>query len=221
MMSNREFDGKSFVARLFRMKGHDPAKNEDVAVIMQLQWKAWNGLMEKHRIAMDTDRAEKLLVEFGPIKTYGPAELIEAFGSFLSGQPKELISAGPDWEAEGQRAQNERCQYCDGCGLISDVPCESPNGRYEGTRNYSFRCTCFAGFRFPNVAEATPEMLDFAIVRRGKEIDRARNWARERGIDDDTLPQFRIQWRRWLNKQMGKIGQPVGSNAGRNERNHP
>lgn len=196
------FDPKDYLERIFRLKGHAPESNPDIIEIMRIQWPSWKSLFERHRLPVDSGRAETLLTDFGPVQTYGPASIIEAFSDYLDAKPKTFVG-GPDWAEIGRTAPSGRCPYCDGRGIVSDIPVQSATGRYQGVRHYSFRCCCFAAIAYGGTPEATPQMLEYAQKRHGREADKRKEWLKANGFDFQTESQFRADFRRWLEKQKG------------------
>lgn len=205
-MNDIEMD--AMIRRIYKSKGFDPETDDDTAEIMLMQLSAWHGIFNRHRIMISTERMNEVFQGFAGVKVYRKADVFPEFREFMEKQPKQFATE-PDWESEARRVQYEPCPYCENRGVISDVPVRSPSGKFEGVRTYSFRCKCFASAKFAGVPVAEDWMYEFAINRNRENMERLRQWGQRNGITARSEDEFRVQFRRWLNEQKGKMFKSV------------
>jgi len=180
MSTENDFDAMSYAARIMRSKGYDPEDSDEAADIFDLQWKAWQELFAKHRIGDDLSRAEQLLTGFMQRELKGGVtRVLEAFAAHLDAQPRQ--GGSPDWSKAGREWRE--CAYCDGRGVISNIPCMVERRGESLFRKYSFACVCDNGRRFAGMKVAEDWMIQYAADRATRWIDVHRAKLERFGID--------------------------------------
>ena len=208
MSIENDFDANGYAQRVMKAKGFDPEENEEIADIFELQWPAWQDLFNRHRIGDDLSRAEQLLTTFIQRETFGgPTKVIEAFAKHLDAQPKQ--GGSPDWSKAGREWRE--CAYCDGRGVVSNIPVRVERRGEVLERNYSFACTCDNGRRFAGMKVAEDWMIRLAADRKLAEINAHKAKLKRYGIDPHADQatrnrQFR-QAIQSMKSQVGKNGQ--------------
>lgn len=188
-----------FCAAVMRAKGYDPTHNIDVGDIFMLQRDSWLDVYEKYRLGESEHRRRDVLSGWSSRAFIGNAgRVLEAFTAYLSGRSAQ-DKPGPDWSRRGE----SRCGYCEGRGIVSNIPVASADGRFDGIRLYSFACVCDRGRMFGGMKTAEEWMLLVAVKRAGMEAERLRQWRRDNDCDADTLGDFLKRFRVWLAKQGG------------------
>ena len=189
-MNDDYFDAKAYAIRVIKAKGYDPAKAADVADVFALQWPFWKELIQKHRLGDDEKRAEHLLTSFAT-KTVigGVAKILETFAAHLDAQPKQ--GGSPDWTQAGR--EWAECCFCDGRGVVSEIPCRIVRRGEVIERAYSFACVCDGGKRFAGMKIAEDWMLNFARDRKQAEIASVPTTLERYGIDPNADPQTRAR----------------------------
>lgn len=196
-----EYDILEFCADVMRTKGYDPTQNLDVGDIFMRQRDSWLDTFVKSRLGESQEARERVLREFAAREFVGgPGRVLEAFKAYLSANAHKF-SAGPDW----QRAARERseCPYCENRGIVSNIPVASANGAFRGVREYSFACICDNSVRFAGARKAEEWMLQYAVIRKGKEAERLRQWRRDNDLDAETFSEFAPKFREWMKRQGG------------------
>jgi hypothetical protein len=202
-----EFDAMAFGVSILKSKGYDTTVNNDAADIFMLQKESWVSLYEKYRLA-DENFAAEVLRDFAMRPFVGGAgRVLEAFATFLSARSHKV--PGPDWSETAQQAATEACGYCEGRGVISSVPVMSPRGAFDGVREYSFRCNCFASQKFASLSPAQDWMYKFAVSRNKERYERLRQWGQRNGIEIENEGDFKVSYRQWLSRQKGGVFQKV------------
>lgn len=183
MSIENDFDPMIYAQRIMQSKGYDPAVNDELADIFELQWPFWQDLFNRHRLGDDLSRAEQILTRFAQRETFGGAtKVLEAFTKHLEAQPKQ--GGSPDWSAAGKEWRE--CAYCDGRGVISDIPVKVERRGEVLDRVYSFACICDRGRFFAGMKVAEDWMVRFAADRKQAEIAGHREKLAEFGIDPDA-----------------------------------
>lgn len=183
MSTENDFDAMSYAARIMRSKGYDPEDSDEAADIFDLQWKAWQELFAKHRIGDDLSRAEQLLTGFMQRELKGGVtRVLEAFAAHLDAQPRQ--GGSPDWSKAGREWRE--CAYCDGRGVISDIPVKVERRGEVVDRNYSFACVCDNGRRFAGMRVADDWMVRYAADRKIAEINGHEATLKRFGIDPNA-----------------------------------
>ena len=183
MSTENDFDAMTYAARIMRSKGYDPEDSDEAADIFDLQWKAWQELFAKHRIGDDLSRAEQLLTGFMQRELKGGVtRVLEAFAAHLDAQPRQ--GGSPDWSKAGREWRE--CAYCDGRGVISNIPCMVERRGESLFRKYSFACVCDNGRRFAGMKVAEDWMVQYAADRATRWINVHRAKLERFGIDPDA-----------------------------------
>lgn len=112
----------------------------------------------------------------------GATRVLEAFAAHLDAQPRQ--GGSPDWSAAGKEWRE--CAYCDGRGVISDIPVKVERRGEVLDRVYSFACICDRGRFFAGMKVAEDWMVRFAADRKQSEIAGHRDKLAEYGIDPDA-----------------------------------
>lgn len=204
MSTENDFDAMAYAARIMRSKGYDPEDSDEAADIFDLQWKAWQELFAKHRIGDDLSRAEQLLTGFMQRELKGGAtRVLEAFAAHLDVQPRQ--GGSPDWSKAGREWRE--CAYCDGRGVISDIPVKVERRGEVVDRNYSFACVCDNGRRVAGVRVAEDWMVRYAADRKIAEIDGHEATLKRFGIDPKADGATRAkQFRRAIQAMRQQVG---------------
>lgn len=206
-MSENDFDEMSYAARVMRCKGYDPAEDEEVTDIFELQWPGWRELIAKHRIGQDPSRAEQLLTGFMQRELKGGAtRVLETFAAHLDAQPRQ--GGSPDWSKAGREWRE--CAYCDGRGVVSEIPVKIERRGETIDRTYSFACVCDNGRRFAGVKVAEDWMIRLAADRKSAQIARHQTALARYGIDPNADPQTRA---RQFRAAILRMRQQVGTGA--------
>lgn len=196
-----EYDILEFCADVMRTKGYDPTGNVDVGDIFLLQKEGWIREFKKYRLDESPERRRDVLSGFAARQVIGGAgKILEAFTAYLASRASQ-DSPGPDW----QRAARDRseCPYCENRGIVSNIPVASANGAFQGVREYSFACVCDNAIRFAGARKAEEWMLQYAVIRKGKEAERLRQWRRDNDLDAETFSEFAPKFREWMKRQGG------------------
>lgn len=188
-MTSEPFDPKNFALRIMRAKGYMLKRlpdgtfidtDADVNAVFQLQFPSWKALFEKHRVGADKEKAEHLLTSFGHREVIGGAgKVLETFAAHLDAQPKQ--GGSPDW-SQASREWAE-CGWCDGRGIVSDIPVLVDRRGEVVERIYSFACRCDRGRFFAAMKVAEDWMIAYAADRKTAEIARHESVLRRFGID--------------------------------------
>lgn len=216
-MTGEPFDAKNYAVRVMRTRGYMLKRmsdgtfvdtDPDVMAVFGLQFPSWKALFEKHRIDADPERAEHLLTSFGHREVIGGAsKVLETFAAHLDAQPRQ--GGSPDWSKAGR--EWTECAYCDGRGVVSEVPCLVIRHGDEVERKFSFACVCDAGRRFAGMKVAEDWMIRFAADRKSREIATHKEKLIRFGVDPDADPKTRAtQFRRafaTMRSQVGRDGQ--------------
>jgi hypothetical protein len=199
MSIENDFDPMGYSERVMRSKGFDPESNDEYADIFELQRPAWQDLINRHRIGDDLSRSEQLLTTFMQRETFGGAtKVIEAFAKHLDAQPKQTGS--PDWSKAAQETQV--CGWCDGRGVVSDIPVRVERRREVVERNYSFACKCDRGRFFAGMRIAEDWMIQYATDRKTRETAGHKEKLKRYDIDPDASPEKRAEQFRAFIKKM-------------------
>lgn len=217
MSNENDFQGKSYVARIMKAKGFDPDANDEYDDIFKLQWPAWQDLLNRHRIGDDLSKAEQLLTTFIQRETFGGAtKVIESFAKHLDAQPKQTGS--PDWTRA--LGEPQECGWCDGRGVISDIPVRVERRGQVVDRKYSFACKCDRGRFFGGMRIAEDWMVQYAADRKQAEVDAHREKLKRYGIDPEASPQKRAEQFRAFIKEM-KEQEAARKSGGKREAKSP
>lgn len=214
MISQNDFDAMSYAARAMKAKGYDIEANDEYADIFELQWPGWRELLAKHRIGEDQQKAEQILTGFMQREVIGGAtRILEAFAKYIDAQPKQ--GGSPDWIAASREMAD--CAYCDGRGVVSNIPVHVVRRGETVTREYSFACVCDRGRRFAGMKIAEDWMIHIAIDRKKAEIAKVPTNLAKLGIDPDAdLETQRRQFRqgvRRMREQVASGSKPVAAVA--------
>lgn len=204
MSIENDFDANGYAQRVMKAKGFDTEASDEAMDIFELQWPAWQDLINRHRIGDDLSRSEQLLTTFMQRETFGGAtKVIEAFAKHLDAQPKQ--GGSPDWTKAGREWRE--CAYCDGRGVVSDIPCTVERKGDILERKYSFACVCERGTFFGGMLKAPDFALRYAADRKQAEIAGHRDKLRQWGIDPDASPQKRAeQFHRAIRSMKEQVG---------------
>lgn len=204
MIDQNDFDAKSYTARILKAKGFDIEASDENADIFALQWPGWRELIARHRIGDDLSKAEQLLTTFIPKEVHGGiTKVIEAFTKHLEAQPKQ--GGSPDWSKAGR--EWSECAYCDGRGVVSDIPGKVIRRGEEVDRVYSFACVCDRGRFFAGMKVAEDWMLRFAADRKLAEIQAHEETLARFGIDPRADAQTRAkQYRAAILRMKQQVG---------------
>lgn len=190
MSIENDFDAMNYAARVMRAKGYDPAEDEDAADVFELQWPGWQDLINRNRIGDDPSKAEQLLTTFMHRELKGGCtRVLEAFAAHLAAQPRQ--GGSPDWSRAGR--EWSECGYCDGRGVVSEIPCRVERRGEVVVRNYSFSCVCDRGRFFGGMKPAESWMLNHAADRKRAEIAGHEAKLRRYGIDPKASATTRAQ----------------------------
>ena len=205
MSTENDFDAMTYAARIMRSKGYDPAEDEDAADVFELQWPGWQELFARHRVGDDLSRAEQLLTGFMQRELKGGAtRILESFATYLESRPKQ--GGSPDWSQAGREWRE--CAYCDGRGVISDIPVRVERRGEVVDRNYSFACVCDNGRRFAGMRVADDWMVRYAADRKIAEINGHEATLKRFGIDPKADASTRAkQFRRAIQSMRQQVGQ--------------
>lgn len=207
MSIENDFDAKNYVKRIMKSKGFDPEANDEYADIFALQWPYWQDLVNRYRLGEDLSRSEQILTRFAQRETFGGAtKVLEAFGKHLDAQPKQTGS--PDWTKAGKEWRE--CAYCDGRGVVSDIPCTVERKGDILERKYSFACVCERGAFFGGMLKAPDFAMRYAADRKTAEIAGHRDKLKRWGIDPDASPQKRAEQ---FHRAIRSMKEQVGSGA--------
>lgn len=209
MSIENDFDKKSYALRIMKSKGFDTETSDEVADIFGLQWPAWQDLLNRHRIGDDLSKAEQLLTTFIQRETFGGAtKVIEAFAKHLDAQPKQTGS--PDWTAVGY--DMSKCGYCEGRGVVSNIPCRiNRNGEIQD-RIFSFACVCDRGRYFGGIKTAPDFALRYAADRGIREAMAHWDVLDRYGIDPNASSQHRAeQFHRAIRSMKEQVGNRTAS----------
>lgn len=213
-MSDEPFSYKRFAIRVMQSKGYMLKKLPDgtyidtdaeVMTVFNLQLPSWKSLIEKHHFAADESVAERMLTTFGHREVKGgPGKVLETFAAHLEAQPKQ--GGSPDWSKAGKEWRE--CAYCDGRGVISNIPCMVERRGESLFRNYSFACKCDNGRRFAGMKVAEDWMIQYAADRATRWIDVHRAKLERFGIDPGADAVTRAsQFRQAIQSMRQQVGQ--------------
>lgn len=196
-MSDEPFSYRRYAIRVMQSKGYMLKKLPDgtwidtdaeVMTVFNLQLPSWKALVEKHNFAANESHAEQMLTTFGHREVKGgPGKVLETFAAHLEAQPKQ--GGSPDWSAAGKEWRE--CAYCDGRGVISDIPVKVERRGEVIDRVYSFACICDRGRFFAGMKVADDWMVRFAADRKLAEIERHKSILGRYGIDPNADAQTR------------------------------
>lgn len=191
-MSDDPFNAKRFAVRVMQSKGYMAKKLPDgtyidtdaeVMTVFDLQLPSWQALFAKHHFAANESHAEHMLTSFGHREVKGgPGKVLETFAAHLEAQPKQ--GGSPDWTQNGREWAD--CCFCDGRGIVSNIPCRVARRGETVDREYSFACVCDRGKFFGTMKRAEDWMLNFARDRKQAEIDRVVPNLKRYGIDPNA-----------------------------------
>lgn len=191
-MNDDPFNHRRYAIRVMQSKGYMLKKLPDgtfidtdaeVMTVFNLQLPSWKMLIEKHNFAADESIAERMLTSFGHREVKGgPGKVLETFAQHLDAQPKQ--GGSPDWSKAGKEWRE--CAYCDGRGVISNIPCMVERRGESLFRSYSFACKCDNGRRFAGMKVAEDWMIQYAADRATRWIDVHRAKLERFGIDPDA-----------------------------------
>ena len=203
MINQNDFDAMSYAARAMKAKGYDIEANDEYAGIFELQWPGWRDLLAKHRIGDDQQKAEQILTGFMQREVIGGAtRILEAFAKHLDAQPKQ--GGSPDWIAASR--EMAECAYCDGRGVVSNIPVNVVRRGETVEREYSFACVCDRGRRFAGMKIAEDWMIHIAIERKKAEIAKVPSNLAKLGIDPDAdLETQRRQFRQGVRRMREQV----------------
>jgi hypothetical protein len=215
-VNDEPFSHKRFAIRVMQSKGHFLKKLPDgtyvdtdaeVMTVFNLQLPSWEALFKKHNFAADESFAERMLTAFGHREVKGgPGKVLETFAAHLDAQPRQ--GGSPDWSKAGREWRE--CGYCDGRGVVSDIPVRVERRGETVDRTYSFACVCDNGRRFAGVKVAEDWMIRFAADRKTAEIARHEARLASFGIDPRANEQARASQFR---AAILRMRQQVGSGA--------
>lgn len=204
MINENDFEPRAYAQRVMAAKGYDVEASDEFADIFELQWPGWRDLIARHRIGDELSRAEQLLTTFMQREVIGGAtRILEAFAKHLDIQPKQ--GGSPDWATAAR--EMSACAYCEGRGVVSNVPCETRNKWGETvTREYSFACVCDRGRFFGGMRVATDDMLRFAVQRHHEDVKRGRGVLERLGVDPDAaIETQRAQFRQAMQRMKREV----------------
>jgi hypothetical protein len=183
------FEWKRYVIRIMQQKGYMAKKlpngayvdvDADVMEIFRLQEPSWKSLIERHNLAADRERAEHLLTTFGHREVVGGVgKILETFSKHLEAQPKQ--GGSPDWSKAGREWRE--CVWCDGRGVVSNIPVLVERRDEVVERTYSFACKCDNGRRVAGIRVADDWMIQYAADRKTAEIHAHEAKLKRYGID--------------------------------------
>lgn len=206
MSIENDFNARNYAERIMKAKGYDPEANDENADVFELQWPFWQDLINRHRIGDDLSRAEQILTRFAQRETFGGVtKVLESFSKHLEAQPKQ--GGSPDWSKAGREWRE--CGYCDGRGIVSEIPCRVERRGETVDRVYSFACGCDSGRRFPGMKVAEDWMIRHAADRKSREIAEHRDKLRRFGVDPDADQATR-------NRQFARAIRSMREQIGRN-----
>lgn len=213
-MNDGTFNHRRYAIRVMQSKGYMLKKLPDgtfvdtdveVMTVFNLQLPSWKSLVEKHHLAADESIAERMLTSFGHREVKGgPGKVLETFAAHLDAQPKQ--GGSPDWSKAGKEWRE--CAYCDGRGVVSDIPCTVERKGDILERKYSFACVCERGTFFGGMLKAPDFVLRYAADRKTAEIAGHRDKLKRWGIDPDASPQKRAEQ---FHRAIRSMKQQVGS----------
>lgn len=211
-MSHEPFEPDRYAIRVMQSKGFFLKRtpmgyidvDADVMAVFRLQLPSWKWLFEKHGLAADNERAERILISFGQREVIGGASKVqETFAAHLDAQPKQ--GGSPDW-SQASREWAE-CGWCDGRGIVSDIPVLVDRRGEVVERIYSFACRCDRGRFFAAMKVAEDWMIAYAADRKTAEIARHESVLRRFGIEPKASQQTRNrQFRAAIRSMVEQVG---------------
>jgi hypothetical protein len=170
----------------------------------RIQLPYWKDLFAKYHLADDLQRAEHLLTSFSRREVIGDhGRVLETFEIHLKAQPKQ--GGSPDWSKAGR--EWSECAYCDGRGVVSDIPGKVVRRGEEVDRVYSFACVCDRGRFFAGMKVAEDWMLRFAADRKLSEIQAHEETLARFGIDPKAdAPTRARQYRAAILRMKQQVG---------------